>query len=223
MDVQPQRKIGPTRRSVSGVHSFRGQTGIPFESTLERDFIIRTEFFLGVSDIIAQPIQIPFRTANGRDATYTPDFLVVYRHQDPADRMYRQPRLVEVKPERDWRRHWRRWRPKWRAAMRVAKERGWTFHVHDESRIRDHVLENIRFLRRYNRMRFPDEENQSLLDVIRTMGVAPMRRLIDRQPTPDGPPVGIAHLWHLVAIRRLDCDISRPLNRDTEFRIPTNA
>ena len=79
MDLQPQRKIGPTRRSVSGIHVFRKQTGIPFESTLERDFLIRTEFFLNVSEIFAQPIQIPFRTANGRNATYTPDFLVVYR------------------------------------------------------------------------------------------------------------------------------------------------
>ena len=79
MDLQPQRKIGPTRRSVSGIHVFRKQTGIAFESTLERDFLIRTEFFLNVSEIFAQPIQIPFQTANGRNATYTPDFLVVYR------------------------------------------------------------------------------------------------------------------------------------------------
>ena len=30
MDLQPQRKIGPTRRSVSGIHVFRKQTGIPW-------------------------------------------------------------------------------------------------------------------------------------------------------------------------------------------------
>lgn len=49
--VQPTqtRKIRPTRRSVSGVYSFRGQTAIPFESTLERDFLIRKEFALCVS------------------------------------------------------------------------------------------------------------------------------------------------------------------------------
>ena len=41
MDLQPQRKIKPTRRSVSGVHAFRRQRGIPYESTLERDFLIR--------------------------------------------------------------------------------------------------------------------------------------------------------------------------------------
>ena len=56
MDLQPKRKIKPTRRSVSGVVAFRRQKGIPFESTLERDFVIRTEFFRSVADIIAQPI-----------------------------------------------------------------------------------------------------------------------------------------------------------------------
>jgi hypothetical protein len=34
------RKIKPTRRSVSGVYPFRGETAIPIESTLERDFLI---------------------------------------------------------------------------------------------------------------------------------------------------------------------------------------
>ncbi|HAY17330.1 MAG TPA: heteromeric transposase endonuclease subunit TnsA, partial [Halomonas sp.] len=33
------RKIGPTRRSVSGYYAFRGEESIAFESTLERDFL----------------------------------------------------------------------------------------------------------------------------------------------------------------------------------------
>ncbi len=222
MDLQPQRKLKPTRRSVSGVHVFRRQTGIPYESTLERDFLIRTEFFRSVADIVAQPIRIPFRTTNGRDAVYTPDFLVIYRLGNRAYPEYQKPKLVEVKPEREWRKHWRRWRRKWRAAMRVAKNRGWTFHVHDESRIRDSTLQNIRFLQRYKRMRFPDEESQWLLDVISRVGAAPMRHLVDTRVAADRPSVGIAHLWHLLATRRLDCDISRPLNHDTEFWIPTD-
>ena len=71
------RKIKPTRRSVSGFYSFRGESAIVFESTLERDFIIRKEFNVNVLDIIPQPAQIPF-TKNGRTYNYTPDFLVYY-------------------------------------------------------------------------------------------------------------------------------------------------
>ena len=222
MDLQPQRKIGPTRRSVSGIHVFRRQTGIPFESTLERDFLIRTEFFLNVGEIFAQPIQIPFWTANGQNATYTPDFLVVYRLGNRAYPEYPKPKLVEVKPERQWRKHWRRWSPKWRAAMRTARDQGWTFHIHDESRIRDSALQNIRFLQRYKRMRFPNEDSAWLLDTIRQMGSAQMRYLVDERLAAGRPSVGITHLWHLLATRRLDCDISRPLNSSTELWIPTD-
>lgn len=73
------RKIKPTRRSVSGQYAFRGQTGIAFESTLERDFLIRCEFQGSVLDVIPQPIQVPFISMEGREFTYTPDFLVYYR------------------------------------------------------------------------------------------------------------------------------------------------
>ena len=40
-----KRRIGPTRRSVSGSYAFRSETSIQFESTLERDFIIKHEFY----------------------------------------------------------------------------------------------------------------------------------------------------------------------------------
>lgn len=73
------RKIGPTRRSVSGIYNFRREMSIPFESTLERDFLIRKEFCLTVLDIIPQPCQIPFQGRDGRSHTYTPDFLIYYR------------------------------------------------------------------------------------------------------------------------------------------------
>ncbi len=106
--------------------------------------------------------------------------------------------------------------------MRVAKERGWTFHGRDESRIRDRTLQNILFLRRYKPMRFPNEENQRILDAIGGMGTAPMSHLVDTPLTADRPSIGIAHLWHLLATRRLDCDISRPLNRETELWITTD-
>jgi hypothetical protein len=85
--VKPKqtRKIKPTRRSVSGIYPFRGETAIAYESTLERDFLIRKEFNLYVLDIIPQPVQIPFTSNNGQVYTYTPDFLVYYRTLDGGD------------------------------------------------------------------------------------------------------------------------------------------
>lgn len=215
------RQIKPTRRSVSGVYSFRGETAVPYESTLERDFIIRKEFSPSVLDIIPQPCQIPFNK-NGRKHVYTPDFLVYYRLGNRAYPEFPRPVLVEVKPEAEWRKHWRDWLPKWKAAYRFAQEQGWAFHIHDESRIRDQALANIQFLERYKRMSFPVEESRWVLDNLREMGSAPVHFLLARHFMGIYQAQGIAHLWHLLATRQLDCDISMPLNDQTVLWVTTD-
>lgn len=156
--LTPTRKIGPTKRSVSGRYAFRGDSSISFESTLERDFLIKAEFSLSVLDVISQPVSIPFEGVNGQTYAYTPDFLVYYRLGDRAYGDYPKPLLVEVKPEAEWRANWRKWLPKWKAARRYARTQGWEFRIHDESRIRHVSLANIRFLERYKRMTFAAEE-----------------------------------------------------------------
>lgn len=222
--VQPgqTRKIKPTRRSVSGIYAFRGETAIPFESTLERDFLIRKEFCLAVLDIIPQPVQIPFVAANGQAYTYTPDFLVYYRLGNIEYGDYPKPVLVEVKPQAEWKKHWREWLPKWKAAYRYAKEQGWEFHIHDESRIRDQALGNIRFLERYKRMQFPVEESRWVIENVRQMGCTPFHYILARHFMGIYKADGIAHIWHLLATRQLDCDITRPMNDFTELWVPTD-
>lgn len=216
------RKIKPTRRSVSGIYAFRGETAIPFESTLERDFIIRKEFNQSVLDIIPQPCQIPFTTNNGRKHIYTPDFLVYYRLGNRGYPEFPRPVLIEVKPELEWRKHWREWLPKWKAAYRFAQDRDWIFHIQDESRIRDQALANIRFLERYKRMNFPIEESLWVISNLRAMGSAPFHFLLARHFMGIYRAQGIAHLWHLLATRQLECDISRPLNDQTELWVTTD-
>ncbi|RMN25546.1 hypothetical protein ALQ62_101019 [Pseudomonas coronafaciens pv. zizaniae] len=205
------RPIKPTKRSVSGVFPFRSEGGIPYESTLERDFIVRTEFSKDVRSITSQPVSIPF-SSNGRPYKYTPDFLV---HFDLGDRNldnWPKPMLVEVKPEADWRKNWRAWLPKWKAAWRYANEQGWVFHIYDESRIRDTALQNIKFLERYARMTFAPEDSDWIINTVREMGVAPVHYLLALHSCDRYRGEGISHLWHLIATRRLACDIRLPLN-----------
>lgn len=216
------RPVRPTRRSVSGVYAFRGETAIEFESTLERDFLVRAEFFLNVLDVIPQPVRIPFRGVNGQEYHYTPDFLVYYRLGNRRYVDYPKPLLVEVKPEQEWRLHWRAWSAKWKAASRYAQEQGWTFRIHDESRIRDEVLNNIRFLERYRRLLFPPEQTQAILVDLHAMGSTPIHYLLARHFTGLYRAEGIAHLWHLLATRQLDGDLSKPLCESTEVWVPTN-
>lgn len=220
--VQPRqtRKIKPTRRSVSGILPFRGEHPVPFESTLERDFLLRAEFFTDVLDVIAQPVQIAFRANNGQAYTYTPDFLVYYKlgNRDYLD--YPRPLLVEVKPASEWRKHWREWLPKWKAARRHAAAQGWAFHIVDESRIRDKALENIRFLERYKRMTFASEETDVVLLSVREMGATPIHYLLARHFMGLYRAQGIAHIWSLIATRHLDCDITQPLTEYSQVWIP---
>nr|PIN53377.1 heteromeric transposase endonuclease subunit TnsA [Serratia marcescens] len=217
-----QRKIKPTRRSVSGVFSFRGHTPVAFESTLERDFLILTEFNLNVLDIIPQPAVIPFRTPDGRNVTYTPDFLVCYSLVDGSHKKYPRPRLVEVKPEEQWRTHWREWLPKWKAAWRYAQEQGWAFHIHDESRIRNDALQNIRLLARYKNTWFEPADSERVLNVLREVGSASVDYLLSRMFLGMYRAEGIAHIWHLLATRKLNCDISQPLTMSTELWVWTD-
>jgi hypothetical protein len=216
-----QRKIGPTRRSVSGLYAFRGDTQIQFESTLERDFLIRTEFSLSVIDVIPQPARIPFKS-NGSLRIYTPDFLVYYRLGSRDPDYFPCPILVEVKPRELWQRNKIKWLPKWKAAHRYAADLGWVFHIRDESRIRDQALENIRFLELYKHMTFSREESDWVLEGIRAMGSAPIHYILTRYFMGAIRAHGLALLWHLLAKRKLDCDISQPLTEFTELWIPTN-
>lgn len=214
------RKIKPTRRSVSGFYSFRGESSIAFESTLERDFIMRQEFNVNVLDIIPQPAIIPF-AKNGRNYEYTPDFLVYYRLSKIGYTPDPTPLLVEVKPRSEIQAHWSEWRNKFRAAFRYAKEQGYEFRICDESRIRTKSLENIRFLERYKRMQFPFEESQAVIETVKQMGNAPFHYLLSRHFMGLYKAEGIAHIWYLLATRQLDCDITLPLNDFTELWMPT--
>ncbi|XEG75943.1 TnsA endonuclease N-terminal domain-containing protein [Pseudomonas sp. abacavir_1] len=202
------RRIKATRRSLSGFYPYKGEP-IPFESTLERDFLKRIAFWVDVELITAQPACINFVARNGRPYQYTPDYLVQFRNDSGI-----RPMLVEVKPEEDWRENWRNWLPKWKAAWRYAQERGWSFRIFDESRIRDQVLENIVFLERHVHMVFPPEETTLVLRTISEMGEVPLHYLLalhfsgfERE--------GTSHLWHLLATRKIECDICRPLDEFT--------
>ena len=72
------RKIKPTRFSVSGFLPFREGISIPYESTLERDFLLYFTYLPSVEEIIAQPARILF-VKNGMTYPYTPDYLIRFK------------------------------------------------------------------------------------------------------------------------------------------------
>lgn len=216
----PVRKIGPTRRSVSGTVVLRNGRDIMCESTLERDFVIRKDFFLHVLDVIPQPVEIPFTVDSGRSYRYTPDFLVLYSASSAPPELGPRPELVEVKEAKAWRKHWREWSAKWKAARRYAKARGWRFRIHDETRIRDQALANIRWLERYKRMDTSAWDSDRIVAHLKGVGQTTFAAVLDEHFGGIYRGEGIAYLWHLLATRRLDCDISLPLGNETELWVP---
>lgn len=220
---RPVRIIPRSRRSVTGHFSWRRQQFIQYESTLERDFITRQEFDLSVAQVISQPCRIPFVAPSGRASHYTPDFLVVYRANSAPVELQRKPLLVEVKPEAEWREHWQTWKSKWIAARRYAASQGWAFRIMDEQRIQTQALQNIQFLRRYRDSNFPTEEGDWVINSVRELGSATFDYLLAKHFQGMYAAEGVAHLWSLLASRRLDCDIRLPLGKETELWVPDES
>lgn len=185
--------------------------------------MIRQEFALGVETVISQPCRIPFTAQSGRKYHYTPDFLVIYKANSAPAYMGARPLLVEVKPREMWREHWREWLPKWKAARRYALSQGWDFRIMDESRIRTRALENIKFLSRYEKVDFPAAESDQVIAGVRELGSAKFDYLLAKHFSGIYAAEGVAHLWSLLAKRRLDCDIFLPLGGETEMWVPDEA
>ncbi|MGH8162450.1 MAG: Tn7 transposase TnsA N-terminal domain-containing protein, partial [Gammaproteobacteria bacterium] len=114
------RAIGLARGSISGLMPFRGGEAVGFESTLERDFLIRLETDRKVARVTSQPVTIEYQGADERLLRYTPDYLVEYDPK-PVWAPFIHPILVEVKPRLKLAKHLAEWRPRFRAAMRYCR------------------------------------------------------------------------------------------------------
>ena len=214
------RKIPINVRHVTGHVSWRETEPIPYESPLERDFVLRQEFSLAVSSVLSQPCKIPFVTHSGRHAEYTPDYLVTYTVADTALGWEPPPMLVEVKSKKDWQENWREWSPKWKAARRYAAEHGWRFKIMDEDRIRTSALKNIAFLKEYRDLDVDREDSDAIVADVRAKGAVKVDYVLAKHFPALYQARGIAHIWHLIARRRLDCDVGMDLNDMTEVWVP---
>lgn len=217
---RPVRDIPINTRHVTGHVSWRESEPVPYESPLERDFVLRQEFSLAVSSVLSQPCKIPFVTHSGRHAEYTPDYLVTYAVSDIALGWEPPPLLVEVKSKKDWQENWREWSPKWKAARRYAAEHGWRFKIMDEDRIRTSALDNIAFLKEYRDLDVEREDSDAIVADVRDRGAVKVDYVLAKHFPGLYRARGIAHIWHLIARRRLDCDAGGDLGEMTEVWVP---
>lgn len=207
--MKQQRKIKPTRCSVSGKIPYKGKV-IAYESTLERDFLLQHTFHGDVVDIVAQPVQIDFEK-HGRVYTYTPDFFVDFSLESGLKSM-----LVEVKPKALWQANWREWSDKWKATMKYCQEHNLVFHIYDETRIRDQMLDNINMLMRYKNFAIDGADTNAILAQVTAMGDVTIDYLLTRFYSGYLKEHGWRVILCLLANKKLQTYLSEPIN---EFSI----
>lgn len=208
----PVRKIPKNHRSVTGrVARAGGEDPAAFESTLERDLLALLEFDLNVARYCEQPVTIPYKDAQGKDRSYTPDCLVTYR-TDVVPAKWLKPLLVEVKYRDDLWEHWAELRPRFKAALRYAHERGWQFKILTEKELRTPYLANAKFLNGYKTLPFQGELVTQLQEMLYALRETDPRTLLAAlRKTPKGQAELLPTLWMLVANQMIETDLTLPL------------
>jgi len=206
--MRPARTIGTSRRSITGRVAFGGRS-IPFESALERDFLVLLDFDVTVEGVLAQPFRITYQGAEGRQRYYTPDFLVEY---ESGDRV-----IYEIKYRSNLKDEWATLKPRFRAAIRYAKQNGMRFTIATEVEIRgSSYLSNIRFLRPYRDYAPTRTIDEHLIKTLVVLGeTTPESLLAAAYWSLDNRIKAVAPLWRLVATRRIHADLYEPLTMAT--------
>lgn len=192
------RKITKSYRSIVGQISYRGYP-LPFESALERDFLVYHSFANSVLDITPQPISIPFKK-NGRKYHYTPDYFVQLKGNQPS-------MLVEVKPREEWQKNWREWSAKWKAAMGYCREHGFVFHIYDEQRIRHLAFENVCFLQKYQNLNIDMKTVLTILKQIELMECTTVDYILNLWFDGAYRQQGRLIMWYLMANKLVGFDL----------------
>lgn len=216
-----KRKIGYTYGSVSGHFAFRKQKSIAFESTLERDMLTLLEFNDSVDYVIEQPLTLEYTNHNGRNVTYTPDFLVYFKEPDASLlRIQRKPLLIEVKPTEKLKKHFDEYKARFKIAIKYAQDNDMIFKIYDERRIRTQYLKNIIFLKRYKRLTYIKENEDSILACSHAIGNVSIEYILEYLCiTKEQKSMMLGHIWNLIGNKKLICNLDQPLNLHTEIWI----
>lgn len=164
-----------------------------FESIAEQRLLLSLDF-LGVSDLLGQPMTLRFTTSDGGTAEHVPDFLAVA----PSGTV-----LADVRPagrigDRD--------RVKFAASAEAALSAGWGYVV--VTGWRRQVQATLDGLSAQRRPLSDPLGIQGQILAAAAGGPLPFGDLVSRA---DYPVIGRAHAIHLLWRRRLGLDLARPL------------
>jgi hypothetical protein len=213
---RPQRRIGTSRRALTGRVALGDSQAVDFESSLERDWLEQLDFDPRVVELQVQPFSLEHEV-EGRKRKYTPDVLAVWQHGS-----VRETIVYEVKFRDDLRNGWLDYRPRFVAATRYCRERGWRFKIMTERRIRTPMLSAVKFLRPYRRIEDHAVFRERLMAGLRDMGPTTVAQLLEATLDSKQERLqALPSLWKLVANFDVEVDFGKPLSMRTQVRSAT--
>lgn len=216
--MKPVRNIKYKYSSLSGkFYSKKNNRSITFESSLEKDYITLLEFDDNVIEYTEQPIKIAY-TNNGIKRNYYPDILI-RRKSHAESNCVQKNILVEVKYSSFISKHKLELEPKFNAARDYSIKAGWEFQIVTENEIRTGYLENVRFLLRYRDYNdFHDYDFALLLDTVNKLEHTTPEELIIVAAKDWNKRAELVYLlWHMVANKYIQCDLTNKLTMDSEI------
>lgn len=209
----PQRKIGTSRRALTGRIALGDSQAVEFESSLERDWLEQLDFDPRVEEVQVQPFTLEHEV-DGTLRRYTPDVLAVWRRGPVTETV-----VYEVKLQDDLRDNWLDYRPRFVAATRYCRERGWRFKIVTERRIRTPMLSAVKFLRPYRRLEDHAILRERLLAGLRDIGSTTVTQLLESTFNSKQERLqALPFLWKLVANFEIEANFEAPLSMHTFIR-----
>jgi len=209
----PLEQCAPVRKASSykGQKNFTGEwwcstTGshIPFESWVERDFLIAADFDPHIVGISVQPFAFRFLSATGKQRQHTPDVFLRTTSGDGVVVDVRPDRLVDDEA-----------REAFDATNELCGRVGWTYRrAGDQPAIR---AANLRWLAGYRNPR--NRRQEVVADLISRL--TPNPNTIGEAAIAAGEPILVLPtLYHLLWTREIDVEVdSAPIGEHTLIRL----
>lgn len=209
------RRIGTSRRCLTGRVSLADGGAADFESSLERDWLLALDFDPSVQTIQIQPFSLQYEH-EGSMRRYTPDVQADFVSAAGGETV-----VYEIKPWEELHANWLSYRPRFKAAVCYCRRRGWRFKIMTERQVRTALLENAKFLRRYRGLPEQDLFVQQLMYTMRALGkTTPQTLLAASYWTEEARMTALPMLWKLIATRRLATDLKKPLTMSAPIWLP---
>ena len=214
-DPVRKRRMLIKSQSLTGIVPMSDvDSGVWFESALERDFILLKKQDPDVEHIEEQPLRIQYNQ-NSRSKFYTPDFLVSFKPESGKKKW-----LCEIKYESELREKFHQFKPKFRAAKTYCEVEGMEFKIFTEKHIRTVLLQNLNFLSRYNYNDLDPNGYDYIMKTLKSLGTSSPAELMLTLKNADFNLKGrcLYAMWYAIKIEHIGCNfVNEEISMDIQI------